>query len=113
MARYEQQTGKVEMVFFKRVPCFAKLSKLGYVPFSRAGAELLFEVISQAYEQYSIIVTSNLPFEEWPEIFGSERLTGALLDRLTHRCHILEANGEIYRLNKAKQRIKLKQPNKK
>ncbi len=89
------------------------LDELGYVPFSKTGAELLFEVISQAYEQYSLIVTSNLPFEEWPEIFGSERLTGALLDRLTHRCHILEANGESYRLNNAKQRIKHKQPNKK
>lgn len=65
------------------------LDELGYVPFSKTGAELLFEVISQAYKQYSIIVTSNLPFEEWPEIFGSERLKGALLDRLTHRCHIL------------------------
>ncbi|MBW1856107.1 MAG: IS21-like element helper ATPase IstB [Deltaproteobacteria bacterium] len=82
------------------------LDELGYVPFSKTGAELLFEIISQAYEQYSLIVTSNLPFEEWPEIFGSERLTGALLDRLTHRCHILEANGESYRLNNAKQRIK-------
>ena len=89
------------------------LDELGYVPFSKTGAELLFEIISQAYEQYSLIVTSNLPFEEWPEIFGSERLTGALLDRLTHRCHILEANGESYRLNNAKQRIKHKHPNKK
>jgi len=89
------------------------LDELGYVPFSKTGAELLFEVMSQAYEQYSLIVTSNLPFEEWPEIFGSERLTGALLDRLTHRCHILEANGDSYRLNKAKQRIKHQHPNKK
>ena len=74
------------------------LDELGYVPFSKAGSELLFEVISRAYEQNSLMVTSNLPFEEWTEVFGSERLTGALLDRITHRCHILEANGESYRL---------------
>jgi DNA replication protein DnaC len=82
------------------------LDELGYVPFSKAGAELLFEVVSQAYEQQSLIVTSNLPFEEWTEILGSERLTGALLDRLTHKCHILEANGESYRLAQAQQRAK-------
>ena len=78
------------------------LDELGYVPFSKAGAELLFEVISRAYEHHSLMVTTNLAFEEWTEIFGSERLTGALLDRLTHRCHILEANGESYRLKQAR-----------
>jgi DNA replication protein DnaC len=78
------------------------LDELGYVPFTKTGAELLFEVISQAYERHSLMVTSNLPFEHWIEIFGSERLTGALLDRLTHRCHILEANGESFRLRQAK-----------
>jgi DNA replication protein DnaC len=57
---------------------------------------------------HSLMITSNLPFEEWIEIFGSERLTGALLDRLTHRCHILEANGESYRLHQAKKRSKRK-----
>jgi DNA replication protein DnaC len=78
------------------------LDELGYVPFTKAGAELLFEVVSRAYERLSLIVTTNLPFEEWTEIFGSQRLTGALLDRLTHRVHILEANGESYRLREAK-----------
>ena len=82
------------------------LDELGYVPFTKTGAELLFEVISQAYERHSLIVTSNLPFENWTEIFGSERLTGALLDRLTHRCHILEANGESCRLRQAKKQTK-------
>lgn len=82
------------------------LDELGYVPFSKIGAELLFEVVSQAYEHLSLMVTSNLPFEQWVETFGSERLTGALLDRLTHRCHILEANGESYRLRQAKKRSK-------
>jgi DNA replication protein DnaC len=81
------------------------LDELGYVPFSRTGAELLFEVVSRAYEHHSLIVTTNLPFEEWAEVMGSERLTGALLDRLTHRCHILEANGESYRLRQAKKQI--------
>ena len=86
------------------------LDELGYVPFSKAGAELLFEVISRAYEQQSLMLTSNLSFEEWTEVFGSERLTGALLDRLTHRCHILEANGESYRLRQARKRPKRKPP---
>ena len=70
------------------------------------GAELLFEVFSQRYERGSILVTSNLPFDEWTEIFGSERLTGALLDRLTHHVHILEMNGESYRLNQSQKRRK-------
>ena len=61
---------------------------------SRTGAELLFEVFSQRYERGSIMVTTNLPFDEWTEVFGSERLTGALLDRLTHHVHILEMNGD-------------------
>jgi len=81
------------------------LDELGYVPFTKTGAELLFEVISRAYERLSIIVTTNLPFESWVEIFGSERMTGALLDRLTHRVHILEANGPSYRLRESKQRL--------
>jgi len=80
------------------------LDELGYVPFSKAGGELLFEVVSRAYERQSLLVTTNLPFENWTEILGSERLTGALLDRLTHRVHILEANGESYRLRHAKKR---------
>ena len=74
------------------------IDELGFVPLSKSGAELLFEVISQCYERGSIIITSNLPFDEWTEVFGSERLTGALLDRLTHHAHILEMNGESYRL---------------
>ena len=74
------------------------IDELGFVPLSRTGAELLFEVFSQRYEQGSILVTTNLPFDEWTEVFGSERLTGALLDRLTHHVHILEMNGESYRL---------------
>src|SRR3990170_4856048 len=66
--------------------------------------ELLFDVIATAYERNSLMVTTNLPFENWTEVLGSERLTGAALDRLTHRCHILETKGESYRLQDAKRR---------
>ena len=78
------------------------IDELGFVPLSRTGAELLFEVFSQRYERGSIMVTTNLPFDEWTEVFGSERLTGALLDRLTHHIHILEMNGESYRLKRSR-----------
>ncbi len=78
------------------------IDELGYVPLSPTGAELLFEVFSQRYERGSVIVTSNLPFDEWTSVFGSERLTGALPDRLTHHVHILEMNGESYRLRQSK-----------
>ncbi len=84
------------------------LDELGYVPFSKAGAELLFDVVSRAYERQSLVMTTNLPFENWVEVLGNERLTGALLDRLTHRVHILEANGESYRLKEAKRRRRTK-----
>lgn len=80
------------------------LDELGYVPASKAGSELLFDIISNAYERQSLIVTTNLPFENWTEVLISERLTGATLDRLTHRCHILETRGESYRLKDAKRR---------
>lgn len=80
------------------------LDELGYVPASKVGSELLFDIISTAYERTSIIVTTNLPFENWTEVLGSERLTGAVLDRLTHRCHIIEMSGESYRLKDAKRR---------
>ena len=80
------------------------VDELGYVPLSQTGAELLFEIFSQRHERGSTIVTSNLPFEEWTSVFGSQRLTGALLDRLTHHVHILELNGESYRLKQSKAR---------
>ena len=80
------------------------IDELGYVPLSQTGAELLFEVFSQRYERGATIITSNLPFEEWTSVFGSERLTGALLDRLTHHVHILEMNGESYRYKQARGR---------
>ena len=82
------------------------LDELGYVPASKVGAELLFDVISTAYERTSLMVTTNLPFESWTEVLGSERLTGATLDRLTHRCQIIETKGESYRLKDAKARVR-------
>ncbi len=80
------------------------IDELGYVPLSTTGAELLFEVFSRRYERGSVLVTSNLPFDEWTNVFGAERLTGALLDRLTHHVHILEMNGESYRLKASRRR---------
>ena len=82
------------------------IDELGFVPLSKTGAELLFEVFSQRYERGSILVTFNLPFDEWTEVFGSERLTGALLDRLTHHVHILEMNGESFRLKQSRRKQK-------
>ena len=80
------------------------LDEFGYVPASKAGAELLFDVIASAYERSSVLLTTNLPFENWTEVLGNERPTGAALDRLTHRCHIVETTGESYRLQDAKRR---------
>jgi DNA replication protein DnaC len=102
----EKKEDRVLGRFYKQVERLDLLilDELGYVPFSKSAAELIFEVVSRAYERTSLIVTTNLPFEQWVEVLGSERLTGALLDRLTHRIHILEANGESYRLRQSKKR---------
>jgi len=86
------------------------VDELGYVPFTSSGAELLFEVFSRRYERGATLITSNLPFDEWTSVFGSERLTGALLDRLTHHVHILEFQGESYRLAMSKQRRRIPSP---
>jgi DNA replication protein DnaC len=95
LLRFQRQLAKYRLLI---------IDELGFVPLSKTGAELLFEVFSQRYERGSIMVTSNLPFDEWTEVLGSERLTGALLDRLTHHVHILEMNGESYRLNQSRSR---------
>ena len=86
------------------------IDELGFVPLSKTGAELLFELISQRYERGATLITSNLPFDEWTETFGTERLTGALLDRLTHHVNILEMNGESYRLAQSQARKVTKTP---
>ncbi len=96
LLRFQKQLVKQDLLI---------IDELGYVPLSKTGAELLFEVFSQRYEQGSTMVTSNLPFNEWTEILGSERMTGALLDRLTHHVHILEMNGDSFRLKQSKKRL--------
>ena len=105
-AREERELGRLKKQL-SRLDLLV-LDELGYVPASKLGAELLFDVISTAYERTSLIVTTNLPFEPWVEVLGSERLTGATLDRLTHRCHILECNGQSYRLADAKRKRRRK-----
>jgi DNA replication protein DnaC len=77
------------------------IDELGYISFSRAGAELLFQVFADRYERGSILITGNLPFGEWDQIFQGERMTAALLDRFTHRCHIFQMNGESYRFKES------------
>ena len=93
LLRFQKQLASFELLI---------VDELGFVPLSKTGAEMLFEIFSQRYERSATMVTSNLPFNEWTEILGSERLTGALLDRLTHHVHILEMNGESYRLKESK-----------
>jgi DNA replication protein DnaC len=80
------------------------LDELGYVPFTRTGAELLFQFCASRYERGSMIITTNLEFDKWTEVFGNESLTAALLDRLTHRAHILLMNGESYRFRESMRR---------
>ena len=75
--------------------------ELGYLSFSRAGAELLFQVFADRYERRSLLITSNLAFGDWGQVFQGERMTAALLDRLTHHCHIFEMNGESYRFKES------------
>ena len=80
------------------------LDEVGFVPFSKAGAELLFGVLTERYERGSVLVTSNLDFASWTEVFGDARLTAALLDRLTHRCHIVEFQGDSFRFKESLRR---------
>jgi len=90
--RFLTQVHKVELLI---------CDELGYLSFSRTGAELLFQVFAERYERGSILITSNLAFSDWTQVFQGERMTAALLDRLTHRCHIFEMNGESYRFRES------------
>jgi len=94
-AKEQRQLSKLEARLEKQE--LVVLDEVGYVPFSQDGGRLLFNFISSKYERGSLIITSNLEFAKWTSVFGDEQLTVALLDRLTHHCHILEMNGDSYR----------------
>jgi DNA replication protein DnaC len=83
------------------------LDELGFIPFSTTGAQLIFQFCSELYERVALVITTNLRFADWTQVFGNERLTAALLDRLTHRAHILEFAGESYRFRERMQRERL------
>ena len=92
LERFQKQLDKTDLLI---------CDELGYLSFSRAGAELLFQVFADRYERTSTLITTNLPFSEWQQIFQGERMTAALLDRLTHHCEIFEMNGESYRFRES------------
>ena len=92
LSRLDARLGRCDLIV---------LDEVGYVPFSVEGARLLFNFISARYERGPLVITSNLEFSKWTSVFGDEHLTGALLDRLTHHCHILEMNGDSYRFRES------------
>jgi DNA replication protein DnaC len=97
-AQNERRLGQLQTIY-RKIPLLI-LDELGFVPFDRYGSELLFNLLSDRYRKRSTIVTTNLSFGEWVQVFGCEKMTAALLDRLTHHSHILVTNGPSYRSKK-------------
>jgi DNA replication protein DnaC len=102
--RFQKRLDKIDLLI---------VDELGYLSFSRSGAELLFQVFADRYERRSLLITSNLAFSDWGQIFQGERMTAALLDRLTHHCDIFEMNGESFRFKESMKEKKTSRTNKK